>query len=70
MRLERDLREQILCLEASPLPPRGYGDRFEIRGTLRGPNGVQVPVRTIWMREITTGVVKLITLVPVRGDSP
>ncbi len=66
--LERDLREQILCLEASPLPPRGHGDRYEIRGVLRGPHGVDLPVRTIWMREFETGVVKFITLIPLRRE--
>ncbi len=64
--LERDLRDQILCLDASPLPARGFGDRYEIRGVLRGPNGLELSVRTIWMREFTTGVVKFITLIPLR----
>jgi hypothetical protein len=64
--LERDLREQILGQEADPLPPRGYGDRFEIRGVLRGPNGMELPVRTIWMRELQSDMVKFITLIPLR----
>ena len=64
--LERDLREQILPLDATPLPARGYGERYEILGSLRGPNGVTLPVRTIWMREFATGIVKFITLIPVR----
>ena len=63
--LERDLREQVLERDAEPLPPRGYGDRFEIRGKLRGPNGMELPVRTIWMREFQSGVVKFITLIPL-----
>ena len=45
--LRRDLQEQILSLDATPLPPRGYGDMYEICGTLRGPNGVALSVRTI-----------------------
>jgi hypothetical protein len=68
--LRRDLREQVLSLDATPLPPRGYGDVYEIRGILRGPNGVGLPVRTIWMRERATGRVKLITLVPLRRERP
>ena len=64
-RLERDLREQILCLEATPLASRGYGDLYEICGFLRGPNGREVAVRTIWMREHETGIVKFITLIPL-----
>ena len=69
-RLERELREQVLCLDANPLSPRGYGDRYEIRGILRGPNGVGLPVRTIWMREFATGIVKFITLIPLRREQP
>jgi hypothetical protein len=68
--LERDLREQILSGDATLLPPRGYGDRYEIRGILCGPNGVELPVRTIWIREFATGVVKLITLIPLRRERP
>jgi uncharacterized protein DUF6883 len=67
-RLERDLREQILSLDAAPLPSRGYGERYEVRGFLRGPNGVELPVRTIWMRESETGIVKFITLIPPRRE--
>lgn len=68
--LEHDLREQILSMDATSLPPRGYGDRYEIRGILRGPNGLELPVRTIWMREFATGIVKFITLIPVRRQQP
>ena len=66
--LRRDLREHLLPLEAIPLPSRGYGDLHEIRGILRGPNGVGLPVRSIWMREQATGRVKFIPLVPLRRE--
>lgn len=62
------MREQVLCMEAIPLPYRGYGDRYEIRGVLRGPNGMELAVRTIWMREHETGIVKFITLIPLRRE--
>ena len=65
-RLRRDLQEQFLSLDVTPLPSRGYGDMYEICGTLRGPNGVGLPVRTIWIREWMTSRVKFITLVPLR----
>ncbi len=29
-----------------------------------------MPVRTIWMREFATGVVKFITLIPLRRERP
>ncbi len=66
--LERDLRGQILPLDAMLLPAREYGDRYEIRGKLHGPNGMEIPVRTIWMRESETGVVKFITLIPLAKE--
>ena len=69
-RLREDLRQQLLSLDAAPLPSRGYGDLYEIRGILRGPNGVGLPVRTIWMRERATSLVKFITLVPLRRTWP
>jgi hypothetical protein len=68
--LRRDLRQQLLPLDAAPLASRGYGEMYEIRGILRGPNGVGLSVRTIWMRERATGVVKFITLVPLRRGRP
>jgi hypothetical protein len=68
--LERDLRGQILNCDATLLPARGCGDRYEIRGILHGPSGVELPVRTLWMREFTTGVVKFITLIPLRRERP
>jgi hypothetical protein len=68
--LERDPCEQILTLEAMPLPARDYEDRYEIRGVLRGPNGVALPSRTIWMRELATGTVKFITLIPFPRGIP
>jgi uncharacterized protein DUF6883 len=62
--LLRDLRAQILPLEALPLENNEFGQFYEIAGTLRGPNEVELKVRTIWMREQLTGVTKFITLIP------
>ncbi len=68
--LERDLREQVLSLDAAPLPPQGYGERYEIRAPLRGPNAAVLPVRTIWMREYETNIVKFIPPIPLRRGQP
>ncbi len=65
--LEQDLRQQILPLDAVSLPSRGYGDLYEIRGILRGPKGIGLAVRAIWIYERATSRVKFITLIPVRG---
>jgi hypothetical protein len=62
--LERDLRTQILPLDAMALESNKFGKFYEIRSTLAGPNGVTLAVRTIWMTEHLAGVTKFITLIP------
>lgn len=62
--LDRDLRTQILTMDAIPLENNNYGQLYSITGTLTGPNGVALPVRTIWMKEHLTGITKFITLIP------
>lgn len=62
--LLRDLRNQILPLDAIPLERNQFGQYYEIRGTLKGPNGTILSVRTIWMTEHLSGATKFITLIP------
>ena len=62
--LLRDLRTQILPLEAVALESNKFGRYYEIRGTLTGPNGVPLAVCTIWMTEHLSGVTKFVTLIP------
>ena len=64
--LLEDLREQLLPLDAAPLHSTKFGEFYEIRGTLTGPNGVSLRVRSIWMKEHLSGVTKFITLIPER----
>ena len=45
--LLRDLRTQILPLEAVALESNKFGRYYEIRGTPTGPNGLMLAVRTI-----------------------
>lgn len=54
--LLRDLRTQILPVNAVPLESNKFGHYYEIRGTLTGPNGVALAVRTIWMTEHLSGI--------------
>jgi hypothetical protein len=63
-RLEMDLREQILSLDAQPGRLSRYGQKCEILGALTGPNGHTAWVRTIWI--ILTGETapRLVTLIP------
>lgn len=62
--LQQDLRTQILPLETVVLESSKFGQYYEIRGTLTGPNGVALAVRTIWMTEHLSGVTKFVTLIP------
>jgi hypothetical protein len=62
--MRRDLCTQILPLEAQRLESNTFGQYYEVRGTLTGPNDVILPVRTIWMTEHLSGVTKFVTLIP------
>jgi hypothetical protein len=63
-RLDADLREQVLSFEAQPGRASSYGEKYEILGSLTGPNGNTAWVRTIWI--ILTGETapRLVTLIP------
>lgn len=62
--LEQDIRLQVLTKEAVSVEQTVYGEAFEIRASLIGPNGVPLTVRTIWMQESQSGITKFITLYP------
>lgn len=62
--LEEDLRTQILSLDVIPTENTKYGQMYEIRGKLAGPNGRTLAVCTMWMTETTTGETKFITMYP------
>jgi hypothetical protein len=59
-----DLRAQILPLDAVAAGENKFGRYFEARGLLRGPNGVAVSIRSIWMTEHLSGSTKFVTLIP------
>ena len=61
-RLEKDIRVQLLPLEAVAAAEDQYGRKYVIRGKLTGPNGRTLPVLSVWMREKATGMTKFITL--------
>jgi hypothetical protein len=64
LQLLHDLRTQILSLEAVAAGENKFGRYLEVRGLLRGPNGVALWVRTIWMTEHLSGRTKFVTLIP------
>ncbi len=69
-KLEQDIRQQILSKNAVPIEHTEYGEFFEIRASLVGPNGVGLNLRTVWMRESQSGITKFITLYPDKGRTP
>jgi hypothetical protein len=60
----------VLPSDAAVIEHTVYGDIFEIRSALTGPNGKTLFVRTIWMTELLSGVTKFITLYPDKGRLP
>jgi len=62
--LMADLRRQISPLDAEPSEKNQFGDFFEIRGLLTGPNGVALRVRTVWLTDHLSGRTKFVTLLP------
>lgn len=64
--LMQDLKSQILPLDATAAGTNQFGEYYEIRGRLRGPNGVALRVKTIWMREHLSELTRFITLLPDR----
>ncbi len=63
--LEQDLRLQVLSKPAEKLSSTRFGDKYEIRAHLQGPNGRRLKVVTVWM--VTENLTKFITLVPDKG---
>jgi hypothetical protein len=63
-RLLADLRKQLLTSEAADLGPFVFGQKYEITGTLTGPNGRTLRVRTIWAKIQATGETRFVTLIP------
>ena len=62
--LIHDLREMLHAHEATPAGTNQFGDYYELRGSLRGPNGTILSVKTIWIREHLSGECRFITLLP------
>jgi hypothetical protein len=67
--LLHDIRTQILPLDAAAKEENKFGRYFAVRGLLRGPNGVALRVRTIWMKEHLSGTTKFVTLIPEKRKS-
>ncbi|WP_242042394.1 DUF6883 domain-containing protein [Leptolyngbya sp. FACHB-541] len=64
MAAEADLRSQILTQPAEFLEETPYGSKYAIKATLKGVNGLELEIITIWM--LTDQQAKFVTLVPNR----
>jgi len=64
--LLHDLRRQVLSKDATLISRTKFGELYEMRAVLTGPNRTALPVRSIWMKEHLSGITKFITLVPDR----
>lgn len=64
--LERDLRSQILSLDAEETAPTRFGRKFIIRGSLTGPAGATSGVTTIWIIRFGEEEPRLVTAYPGR----
>jgi hypothetical protein len=64
-RLLEDIRA-MLAEDAEAVEISEYAEKFAIDGTLTGPNGRQLRVRSIWAKLLTTGEVRFVTLYPPR----
>lgn len=61
-KLEQDLRQQILSLEAQPTIKTQYGQKYQIVGSLVCPNGKVLTIKTIWI--VTEQATQFVTLFP------
>ena len=63
--LEQDLRSQVLTKPAEFINTSRYGKKYSIRALLRGSNGVEISILTIWM--VSDNITRFVTLGPDKG---
>jgi len=65
--LERDLYRLIELLDVNDVESSPFGVKYEVRGTLTGPNGRNLHVVTVWIKLAATGETRFVTLFPDKG---
>ena len=63
-RLDADLRAQHLSQEAVVGRPSPYGQKYEVRATLRGPSGRAAQVVSVWVVLVDEDVPTFVTAYP------
>jgi hypothetical protein len=48
-RLEQDLRTHATTSDATPTAETEYGQKFEVHGTVVGPNGREATIVSVWI---------------------
>ena len=66
-RLNQDLRQLILNHEVSEVEDSPYGQKYTVRGSMRGPNGQALHVMTIWIKLEGREEMRFVTLFPDKG---
>jgi len=61
--LVRDIRDQLLPAEAEFQDDRRHGPLYAHYGVLKGPNGIRLGVRMIWIVNLLDEI-RFVTLVP------
>jgi len=67
--LEADLRRQVQEAEAVLIRTTQYGDIYEIRDQLAGPNGKVLNIITFWIHLHATAETRFVTLIPDKEAS-
>jgi hypothetical protein len=62
--LEADLRNLIAATDADLTRSTAYGDMYEVKGSLVGPNGKTLHIITVWVRLKANNETRFVTLVP------
>lgn len=65
--LEGDLRRLARTAEVESKGNNPFGELLSVRGELRGPNGVILRVRTVWIRLAESNETRFVTLFPDKG---
>lgn len=56
--------------DAQQVDENKFGRYYELSGVLRGPLGIGLRVKTIWMTEHLSGSTKFVTLIPIELVHP
>jgi hypothetical protein len=62
--LGNDLRKLVVEKDADLTRSTVYGDMYEVKGSIVGPNGKTLQVVTVWIRLKANGQTRFVTLVP------